>query len=98
MASTYAAQGLVVLGVNCYNEPKSGIADFAKSNKLTHVLLLSGKSVALRYGLTGIPATFWLDPRGVVQATEVGFDLPAMEENTRRLVETAAVSAAGVNH
>ncbi len=79
----------MVLGVNAWNEDKDTVARFVESGKLQHRILLNGGDVGRRYQLTGVPATFWIDPKGVIVDTESGFgfgSIRALENKTKNLL------------
>jgi peroxiredoxin len=87
LAEQYRDDGLVVLGVSAWDEPKSEVARFVRENRLKYRVLLNGKKVAQQYNLLGVPTLFWIDRQGIVVDAEVGFDGPQeLERKTRALL------------
>jgi len=68
----WSDKGLVVLGINM-GENSSTVAAFMQNYNLSFIVLLDTKQdVAQRYNITGIPATFFIDKDGIIQATKIG--------------------------
>ncbi len=58
-----------VVGVD-YNDTPSNATAFIRDHRLSYPILRDGSgSVATRYGVTGLPTTFVLDPRGQIIRT-----------------------------
>jgi peroxiredoxin len=68
----YAAHGeFTLLGIN-QADPKEDIAPFGKEFKITYPLLFDkGDKVNVAYGVTAIPATYFIDSAGIVRAVFV---------------------------
>lgn len=49
------------------------MAEFVKKKKLTHTILLDGKSAAEKYLFDGVPIVFFIDREGIVRDVEDGF-------------------------
>ncbi|MCP4591382.1 MAG: TlpA family protein disulfide reductase [bacterium] len=80
----YAKRGLVVLGVNAWNEPREHVARYVRDNRLTHRILLNGERVAKElYGARSLPATFLIGKDGTIVRRLIGFH----ESDLRRLDE-----------
>jgi peroxiredoxin len=63
---------LVLLAVNV-GENSSQVSQFMESAGFTFTVLLDQQvTVARRYNVTGIPATFFIDKEGVIQNVQVG--------------------------
>ena len=78
---------MVVLGINFWDEPRETVADFARQEKLSYRMLLEGRAVGVRYGVTSIPTSVWIDPEGIVVDAAVGFDGPKrLDEKTRKIL------------
>ncbi len=91
MAERYAEDGLLVLAVNAWDEPKKKVAKFVADKKLKHRVLLSGGKVSREYGVRGIPTTFWINRQGVIVDAELGFHGAAsIEKKTEHLVKGGA--------
>ena len=87
MVEKYAHQGLAVLAVNAWDEPKGDLADFAKEQKLKQRICLQGRGVAKQYGVTGLPTVLWIGQDGQVVDVELGFEGPEeLDRRTRRLL------------
>ena len=68
----WSDKGLVLLAIDIGEGP-SQIKEFLEANNLSlPVLLDSDKSVAQRYNITGIPATFFIDKDGIIQEKIIG--------------------------
>lgn len=95
----YASKGFTVIAVNGYDEEKDVVQKFADKEKLKQPILLKGSKVAFElYGVTGFPASFWIDPQGNIVHREVGFSpelAPALEKRIEKLlsVKTEAAKA-----
>jgi peroxiredoxin len=64
--------GLVLLAVNV-GEDYSDVEDFVKSRGLSFPILLDSEGlVAAQYGVSSIPASFFIDSQGIVQHVQVG--------------------------
>ena len=59
----YQSQGLVVVGIDA-NDVSSDARSFAEKHGLTYPLLHDPGATYSRYGLTGVPETFFVDRRG----------------------------------
>lgn len=64
-------QGLVVLGVNCWDDPDAAVA-YMKDNEFTYTTLLNADDVAGAYGVSGIPTFYVVGPDGRVAHHAVG--------------------------
>jgi cytochrome c biogenesis protein CcmG/thiol:disulfide interchange protein DsbE len=66
----YRGQGLVVLGVD-YNDVRGDARRFARRHGITYPVVRDKGSVGDRYGLTGVPETFFVDRSGRLVAHHV---------------------------
>jgi hypothetical protein len=66
MQNKYGPQGLVVLAVNAWDEPKIAVQKFVDEQKTSYRVLLDGGGVAKKYGIVGLPTTFWVHKDGSV--------------------------------
>ena len=90
MAKKHGGDGLVVLAINAWDEPKDTLADFAKHEKLMYRILLDGGDVASEYGVTSMPTNIFVDKNGVMIDAALGFDGPKhIEAKTRKLLESS---------
>jgi len=68
----YKDQGVVVLAVGWRDTP-SALSKFASDRGLTFKILADvGEGVGNKYGLTGIPTTFFIDKTGVIREMQIG--------------------------
>lgn len=68
--------GLVVLGINV-GEPPEVVRNFVEELKVTFPILLDEKGkIANKYGVRGLPTTFWIDPSGEIVDVTLGGPLP----------------------
>lgn len=90
LTGEYAAEGLVVLAINSWDEDPASLRRFARESKLKHRILLDGSEVAERYGVgSSVPRLFWIDRSGVIVDSEASFQgLSAMRSKTVRLVRS----------
>jgi cytochrome c biogenesis protein CcmG/thiol:disulfide interchange protein DsbE len=65
-------KGLVLLAINI-GESYSEVEDFVQSRGLYFPILLDSEGIiALQYGVSNIPASFFIDSQGIVQHVQVG--------------------------
>ncbi len=70
--SDWAAQGLVILGINVGDSPSSA-RKFMEDNGLSFTVLMdTDQSVAQDYNVRGIPATYFIDKNGIIKDIKVG--------------------------
>ncbi len=83
---------LKIIGVNVWDTP-SGIRTFLHAFPM---MFLNGRDLSgtagARFGLTGVPETFLVDPEGVIQDHVLGPVSPAWLEEVRRKVEMKGAS------
>ena len=66
-------KGIVILAVNVGDESESTIRGFMQSNKLTFQALNdTAGQIGSSYRVGGIPASYFIDPQGIVRDTYVG--------------------------
>jgi peroxiredoxin len=85
----WKAAGLVILAVNV-GESAAVVENFMEANGFEFTVLLDTTGeVATKYNVRGIPATFFLDERGIIQYSDVGaFSSKAqIEQRLRELLE-----------
>lgn len=88
-AVRYAGDGLIVLGVN-QAEPAAEVQAFMQEHGLTFPTVLDAdESIADRYGVLGLPTTYWIDVEGVVRAKHIGMlDASLIDRYIADLMET----------
>ncbi len=89
LSERYRGDGLIVLAVNAWDEPKEVIKRFVKQQNLRHRILLDGAGVAENYGLYSVPVVLWIDRKGNVVDAEADFHGPkSLEKKTKRLLSS----------
>jgi cytochrome c biogenesis protein CcmG, thiol:disulfide interchange protein DsbE len=86
----YRAQGLVVVGIDS-NDVSSDARAFATRHGLTYTLLHDPGATYDRYGLSGVPETFFVDRRGRLVPVHLlgGVDLAANRDKWARGIRLA---------
>ena len=69
---SYRSRGLKILAVNVGDSREAARAFGAKTGVSYQVLLDTDRSVAGRYGISGLPATFFVDRRGQIKHKVLG--------------------------
>jgi len=88
LVDQYKNSGLVVLGINAWDEPSEQLRNFAKQNSLKQKILLNGSEVKERYGVESVPMVFWIDENGIITDLELGFDsAEELRKRTERLLK-----------
>ncbi|MFM7133348.1 MAG: TlpA family protein disulfide reductase, partial [Planctomycetota bacterium] len=67
----YGPKGVVILGVNTWEQKADAAKDYMASKKFTYGCLLKGDDLAKAYGVTGIPTLVVIGKDGTVALTEV---------------------------
>ena len=79
----YRDRGLVILAVNV-GQPRAAAQTYARRVGISYPVLLDGDSTtAKRYGVVGLPRTFFLDRKGLIKYKLLG---EATTETLRKLV------------
>ncbi|MBI4716229.1 MAG: TlpA family protein disulfide reductase [Planctomycetes bacterium] len=87
MTEKYAKDGLVVLAVNSWDEPKRDLERFAKDKSLKQRILINGSEVAEKYHVSRYPTSVWVNRQGVVVDCEIGSsDASTLEQKTKKLL------------
>jgi len=83
LQKTFAGKDVVIVGVSV-DRSKDEVVKFVKEQKINYTILHdpSAKTVGAPYKVTGIPATYIIDKKGVIRYAEVGF--PRDEEQGRQ--------------
>lgn len=89
LAEKYADQGLVVLGVNGWDEPRPVIAAWQEKNRFRHTLLLDGGEVAGAYGVETYPSCIWINREGIITDIQRGaLSAEALASRTEKLLKS----------
>ncbi len=67
----YKEQGLIILGIS--NEEAQTLRQFRDENGINYPLLLGTNEIFQQYGVRAIPHTIFLDKKGKIRKTQVGF-------------------------
>mgnify|MGYP001491020202 CR=1 FL=1 len=81
----YSESGLVILGIGLDDEP--ALQKFAKDAGIPYLVLVGNNDIAKAYGVTGIPKTIFVDKKGKIRKTQVGF-APELEASFDTLVDS----------
>ena len=82
----YKDKGVLVFGVNCWEEDPQKAIDYKHEKKYTYALLLRGDDAAKRYGLSGIPAFFVIGKDGKVVEHISGYS-PSLESQLAKAID-----------
>lgn len=81
----YHDRGLVILGIGLDDE--DALQKYAKDAGIPYLVLVGNNDIAKAYGVTGIPKTIFVDKKGKVRKTQVGF-APELEAPFDALVDS----------
>ena len=86
----YKDQGLVIIGMNTETDYMK-VKRFAEP-RISYTVLLDGGTQAQGYDVSGIPCTYYIDRKGIIQHRSVGFgpgDEALIEEKIKELLADA---------
>lgn len=72
LAEKHASDGLVVLGINGWDDPREVVAAYQEKNNFKHTLLLNGGEVAKAYGIDLYPSCVWVNKQGIITDIQYG--------------------------
>ncbi|MCE5198983.1 MAG: TlpA disulfide reductase family protein [Armatimonadota bacterium] len=80
----YKDKGLVMIGV-AIDQEKADVKEFAKQQKISYTLALDpgAETIGSKYKVTGIPATYVIDKKGVVRYVHSGFPTRSKDEQQK---------------
>jgi len=81
----YSENGLVILGIGLDDE--QDLQKYAKDAGIPYLILIGNNDIAKAYGVTGIPKTIFIDKKGKIRKTQVGF-APELEASFDALVDS----------
>ena len=84
----YQSKGVVVLGVNTWEQKPQAAKDYIAKKKYTYGCLLKGDDLAKAYGVPGIPTLVVIGKDGKVLEAEVGLADPTGNA-LRKVIEAA---------
>jgi cytochrome c biogenesis protein CcmG/thiol:disulfide interchange protein DsbE len=67
----YKERGLMILGIS--TEDEQTLINFRDSNQIPYIILLGNNEIAQAYGVQAIPKTIFIDKKGKIRKTQVGF-------------------------
>jgi thiol-disulfide isomerase/thioredoxin len=73
----YGSKGVVILGVNTWEQKADAAKDYMASKKFTYGCLLRGDDLAAAYGIKGIPTLVVIGKDGKIAEIEVGLSDPS---------------------
>ena len=73
----YRDKGVVILGVNTWEEKPDAAKDYIAKKKFTYGCLLKGDELAKAYGISGIPTLVVIGKDGTIAEIEVGLSDPS---------------------
>ena len=101
LRNKYASQGFEVLGIDsegngakpgtpAFDKDKTEVTKFITAQKVPYPVLMNGDSLSKPYGgLDDLPASFYVDRKGVIVAAQVGIDSQkVIEENIKKAMGT----------
>lgn len=81
----YHGEGFTILGVGLDDE--QALINYRNERKIPYPILVGNNDVAKAYGVTGIPKTIFIDKKGKVRKTQVGF-APELEAQFDALIDS----------
>lgn len=81
----YHDQGFTVLGVGLDDE--AALRKYANEMKIPYPVLIGNNDIGKAYGVTGIPKTIFIDKKGKISKTQVGF-APELEAQFDAVVDS----------
>jgi thiol-disulfide isomerase/thioredoxin len=90
----YADKGVVVLGINCWENEDGDPKGYMDEQGYTYGLLLGADKVAEDYKVPGIPTFYLIGPDGKVLHNSVGAD-PKAEEELSKIIDKALKRSGG---
>lgn len=88
LAEKYADKGLVVLGINGWDDPREVVAAYQEKNNFKHTLLLNGSEVAKAYGIDLYPSCIWVNKQGIITDIQYGAtNAKKLETKTEKLLQ-----------
>ena len=82
----YHEHGFTILGVSLDNNEQD-LRNFSRQMNIPYPVLIGNNEVAKTYQVSGIPKTIFLDKKGNIRKTQVGF-APELEAGFDQLVST----------
>lgn len=79
-----------IVGIDPYDKPEDGIAEFLAKRGVTYTVLLGGGIVAKTYRISGYPTIYLIDKEGNVADTQYGFGEgvdKSLEKKIRKLLK-----------
>jgi peroxiredoxin len=81
----YHERGFTILGIGLDDE--QALLKYRNEMKIPYPILVGDNDIAKAYGVTGIPKTIFIDKKGNVRKTQVGF-APELEAQFDALVDS----------
>lgn len=88
LAEKHAADGLVVLGINGWDDPRQVVQAYQEKNNFKHTLLLTGSAVAKSYSIDLYPSCVWINKAGIITDIQYGStNAKTLELRTEKLLQ-----------
>lgn len=84
LSRKFKDSNVVFLGINLESNTEK-IKKFVKRNGMTYRVMLDTDDVAEKYGVSGVPSFFIINPKGEIIKSYSGFD-PGMEDEWEKLI------------
>jgi peroxiredoxin len=81
----YHEQGFTILGIGLDDE--AALRKYASDNKISYPVLIGNNDIGKAYGVTGIPKMVFIDRKGKIRKTQVGF-APELEAGFEMLIDS----------
>ena len=76
----------MVLAVNAWDETKDSLKKFVTEGKLRQRVLVEGSTVAAKFNVDAVPATYFIDRNGKITHYVLGADAGALKRYAAALV------------
>jgi peroxiredoxin len=81
----YSERGFTILGIGL--DDQQALIDFKDQMNIPYPILVGSNDLAKAYGVTGIPKTIFIDKKGSIRKTQVGF-APELESRFDALIDS----------
>ncbi|MBP6216969.1 MAG: TlpA family protein disulfide reductase [Oligoflexales bacterium] len=83
----YQGDGLRVLGISIFDQKTDALAAAQRLGKSYDLAIDTEGHIAIEYGVTGVPETFFIDRTGIIQHREAGpMDLAFLEKQVQKIL------------
>ncbi len=78
--------GLVIIGVNCFNDHEDKIKQYCKDMDMKYLNLWKGDEITEKYRIKGAPIFYLIDSRGKIVYSQVGHNSEKLTNAVKRFV------------